>query len=188
MGRMDSVFTGLTYWFLCRSSPANQQSLSQTPECTSNVTVPSVPSAPFRMRRDFKYGSRLEANPVQKCFLTGVKRKRPETDTGHVASILASLQDEKKLMLPDALLVDYLAEAGVRVNDAKVARLVGAAAEHHTASIIQDVLQIFVDGQQERKKNPGRAKEIEGPRTDKVEKVPLKAKGVKTSRPNSGTK
>ncbi|OQV16169.1 hypothetical protein BV898_09654 [Hypsibius exemplaris] len=108
-------------------------------------------------------------HPVQKCFLSQQKRKRPETESGLLAAILGNLRSPMgKLLIPDSVLVDYLDEAGVDVvADAKVPRLLGVAAEHHTANIIQDVFQIYVDGQQDRKRN---GKERDGGAVSRPEK------------------
>ncbi|XP_055343550.1 uncharacterized protein LOC129591772 [Paramacrobiotus metropolitanus] len=115
-----------------------------------------VSSQYARMRREL----RLQPHPLQRCFLTGIKQKRAETDDGHMAAILnvsdgQVLKDSGKLLLPDVVLQSYLAEAGLEVRDSKVARLVGAMAEQHTGSLVQDAMQIFLDGQHERRRPGG---------------------------------
>ena len=112
----------------------DETTASTAPTTTSVSRADDTAHAPFpalRARKDVRVAP-------QKCFLSQQKRKRPETDTGLLASILGALHGPMgKLLIPDAVLMDYLDEAGVDVADVKVPRLMGVVAEHHSANIIQ---------------------------------------------------
>ena len=161
--------------FTPRSSPVRTEGSSSTSDAP-------LSHPPLRSRRQFH---RMEPHPTQKCFLTGVKRKRAGTESGEIINMLSLLKDGNKLLIPDLLLMDYMQEAGLEVEETKVVRLMGAGAEHHTACIIQDAMQVLLDGQHEKRRNPPKDKDKDTA-APKQEKTVQKPKPAKTGRPASG--
>ncbi|GAV01544.1 hypothetical protein RvY_12240 [Ramazzottius varieornatus] len=146
-------------------SPKTSEEEASDEDDRMDESVPSLQEVPAQ-------------RPAQKCFLKVQRKRRPETEASHVLNIVRALQKPGKLGLPDSVLAHYLSQAGMEVGDAKVARMLGAAAEHHTACIVQDAFQIYVNNHLHEKKRGKEGKEKDGGsgkgEKDKAVKTPNK--------------